>query len=181
MIHDELETRVEERTRGLAEATARLRMALDHMPGGMMVLDRDRNYVVVNDQYAKLHGFPDGVVKVGGSFVNEMRYQAERGDYFGPHRDNFTPANAHRRFAMTLNLNTGEYQGGGVRFPEYAPDVCDPEAGGAVIFSCSLLHEAVAVTKGRRFILSGFMWGEQEERQRQQYNARTAGQLQRPA
>ncbi len=108
-------------------------------------------------------------------------YDAERGDYFGPHRDNWTPANAHRRFAISLNLNTGEYEGGGVRFPEYSPDVYDPEAGGAVIFSCSLLHEAVPVTSGRRFILSGFMWGEQEQQARQRMTDQAAaGQMQRP-
>ncbi len=110
-------------------------------------------------------------------------YDAERGDFFRPHRDNMSPAKAHRRFAMTLNLNTGAYEGGGVRFLEYSPDVYQPEAGGAVIFSCSLLHEAVPVSKGVRYILSGFMWGEQDEQARQRLmqqglNSIASGQMQ---
>ena len=38
-------------------------------------------------------------------------------------------------------------------FPEYGPDRYSPEAGGALIFSCSLIHEALPVTKGERFVL----------------------------
>ena len=40
------------------------------------------------------------------------------------------------------------------------------EAGGAVIFSCSLLHEAMPVTAGRRFAIFGFFHGEIEEAER---------------
>ncbi|GAB2174923.1 2OG-Fe(II) oxygenase [Dongia sp. agr-C8] len=84
-------------------------------------------------------------------------YDAERGDYFRRHRDNQTPGTADRRFALTLNLNTGEYEGGGLTFPEYGPHRYDPPAGGAILFSCSLLHEALPITKGRRFTLLNFL------------------------
>ncbi len=67
----------------LAEKEAQLRVALDNMPGGMMFADRDLNYVFFNAQYSELYEFPDGLVKVGGSAYDELRYQAERGD-FGP-------------------------------------------------------------------------------------------------
>src|SRR5579859_3793606 len=40
-----------------------------------------------------------------------IRYDAGAG-YFHAHRDNESRDTAHRRFAMTLNLNTGEYEGG---------------------------------------------------------------------
>jgi hypothetical protein len=93
-------------------------------------------------------------------------YEADRGDFFRPHRDNVSPAFAHRRFAVTLSLNAGDYSGGGVRFPEYDPAPIDPPRGGAVVFSCSLLHEAVEVSAGTRFILSNFYWGKAEEAQR---------------
>jgi PAS domain-containing protein len=67
----------------LAEKEAQLRVALDNMPGGMMLGDPDQNYVLFNSQYSELHDFPDGLVKIGGSFRYELRYQADRGD-FGP-------------------------------------------------------------------------------------------------
>ncbi|MEX0808681.1 MAG: 2OG-Fe(II) oxygenase [Dongiaceae bacterium] len=84
-------------------------------------------------------------------------YDSERGDYFRAHRDNTSGSNAERRFAVTLNLNEGEYEGGELVFPEYGPHLYAPPAGGAVIFSCSLLHEALPVTKGRRFTLLTFL------------------------
>ena len=86
-------------------------------------------------------------------------YDAETGGYFRTHRDNTTVSSAHRRFAMTLNLNAGEYQGGQLRFPEYGPDLYSPATGDAVIFSCSLLHEAMPVTAGKRYALLAFFYG----------------------
>jgi predicted 2-oxoglutarate/Fe(II)-dependent dioxygenase YbiX len=93
--------------------------------------------------------------------VESMRigcYDAASSGFFGPHRDNTTPYTAHRRFALTLNLNTGEYEGGELRFPECGEALFAPEAGGAVVFSCSLLHEALPVRKGRRFGLFTFFF-----------------------
>jgi predicted 2-oxoglutarate/Fe(II)-dependent dioxygenase YbiX len=84
-------------------------------------------------------------------------YDAARGDYFRRHRDNQSPATADRRFALTLNLNTGDYEGGELLFPEYGPHRYDPPTGAAILFSCSLLHEALPVTKGRRFTLLNFL------------------------
>ncbi len=95
--HDELEQRVADRTRELqdeiaerkqteeelATKEAQLRVALDNMPGGMMLGDRDLKYVLLNSQYSELYEFPDGLVRAGGSFRDELRYQADRGD-FGP-------------------------------------------------------------------------------------------------
>lgn len=89
-------------------------------------------------------------------------YDAAEAGHFTVHRDNLTPGNAHRRFAMTLNLNAGEYEGGDLRFPEYGNALYAPPSGGAVVFSCSLLHEARRVTKGRRFVLLSFLFGEAE-------------------
>ncbi len=77
-------------------------------------------------------------------------YDAQHGGYFRPHRDNESRDTQHRRFAMTLNLNTGDYAGGLLRFPEFGTDCYQPERGGALIFSCSLLHEVTPVTSGSR-------------------------------
>jgi PAS domain-containing protein/class 3 adenylate cyclase len=67
----------------LVQKEAHLRAALDNMPGGMTLVDRNRNYVFFNSQYSRLFDFPDGQLKVGGSELDALRYQANRGD-FGP-------------------------------------------------------------------------------------------------
>jgi predicted 2-oxoglutarate/Fe(II)-dependent dioxygenase YbiX len=90
---------------------------------------------------------------------------ADRG-FFRGHRDNTTPATAHRRFAASVNLNTGDYTGGGLRFPEYGPDIYCPDRGAAAVFSCSLLHEVLPVTAGRRFGLFTFFSTEADEKAR---------------
>jgi predicted 2-oxoglutarate/Fe(II)-dependent dioxygenase YbiX len=87
-------------------------------------------------------------------------YDAGEGGYHRPHRDNVTADVADRRFAMSLNLNTGEYQGGELRFPEYGPTLYAPPAGGAVVFSSSILHEALPVTRGQRYVLLTFFAGD---------------------
>ena len=42
-------------------------------------------------------------------------------------------------------------QGGALRFPEYGERTYSPPKGGGIIFSCSILHEALPVTSGQRF------------------------------
>jgi len=83
-----------------------------------------------------------------------LGYQVERQDFFGRHRDRYLPEHP-RRFAMSLNLND-DYDGGWLRFPEYSMQLYRPPAGGACLFSCSLLHEALPVTRGRRFAMTTF-------------------------
>ncbi len=90
-------------------------------------------------------------------------YEADGGGHFQVHRDNSNVSGAHRRFAMSLNLNTGDYEGGHLRFPEFGPHLYRPALGEAVIFSCSLLHEALPVTAGRRYVLLSFLFGEAEQ------------------
>lgn len=88
------------------------------------------------------------------------RYGAESGGFFRPHRDNTTRGTAHRRFAVSLNLNAEEYEGGDLRFPEFGRRTYRPPTGGAIVFSCSLLHEATDVTRGERFVYLPFLYGE---------------------
>ena len=98
----------------------------------------------------------------GVTFVKQFKiacYEATSGGFFSPHRDNEKPVGPGRRFAMTLNLNTGEYEGGFLRFPEYGPHLYRPAMGDAVVFACNLLHEATPVTAGRRFVLLTFFYG----------------------
>jgi predicted 2-oxoglutarate/Fe(II)-dependent dioxygenase YbiX len=88
-------------------------------------------------------------------------YDAGEGGYFKPHRDNTTKGTAHRRFAVTLNLNTEDYEGGELRFAEYDHRTYRAPTGGAVVFSCSMLHEATPVTKGRRYCVLPFLYDDE--------------------
>lgn len=87
-------------------------------------------------------------------------YRAEENGRFLPHRDNTTAATAHRSFAVTINLNSEDYEGGELRFPEFGARTYSAPTGGAIVFSCSLLHEALPVTKGERFATLPFLYGE---------------------
>lgn len=101
-------------------------------------------------------------------------YRASERGYFRAHRDNYSPQTVHRRFAMTLNLNADEYQGGELRFPEYGPHLYKPSTGEAIIFSCSMLHEALDVTEGERYVLLAFLYGEDGARQKAEMARRMA-------
>ncbi len=79
---------------------------------------------------------------------------------FRPHRDNTTKGTAHRQFAVTINLNADDYDGGDLRFPEYGSRTYRAPTGGAVVFSCGLLHEATPVTRGRRYAFLPFLYDE---------------------
>lgn len=85
-------------------------------------------------------------------------YEGEDGGFFRRHRDNTTLGTAHRRFACTLNLNAEDYDGGELVFPEFGTRTYRAPTGGAVIFSCSLLHEATPVTSGTRFAFLPFLY-----------------------
>lgn len=87
-------------------------------------------------------------------------YKSEEGGHFSRHRDNTTKGTAHRRFAVSLFLNLGEYEGGYLHFPEYGKGLYSAPLGVAVVFSCSLLHEATPVTQGRRYMFLPFLYDE---------------------
>lgn len=89
------------------------------------------------------------------------RYDAEEGGWFNPHRDNTTQGTAHRKFAVSINLNASEFEGGDLRFPEFGRRTYRPPTGGAVVFSCSLLHEATRVTKGARYAFLPFLYDQE--------------------
>ncbi len=77
-------------------------------------------------------------------------YDAEDAGRFGPHRDNTVAETAHRRFAVSINLND-DFDGGDLVFPEYSTRPFRPPLGGALVFSCSMLHAVVSMTRGRRY------------------------------
>ena len=67
--------------REIVAKEVQLRVALDNMRGGIKLVDRDLNYGLFNSRYSELYDFPDGLIEVGRSMLDELRFQAERGDY----------------------------------------------------------------------------------------------------
>jgi peroxiredoxin len=104
-------------------------------------------------------------------------YEAETGGHFRAHRDDTSLGTAHRRFAVTINLNAGEYEGGDLMFPEYGPRTYCAPTGGAIVFSCSLLHQAMPVTKGRRFAFLPFLYDDAGAKLREQNTQFLEGDL----
>lgn len=94
-------------------------------------------------------------------------YSAEEQGHFAAHRDDTTLGTAHRRFAVTINLNS-EFEGGELSFPEYGSRSFKPAPGGAVVFSCSLLHAVSKVTKGKRYAFLPFLYDEAARKVREQ-------------
>jgi len=92
-------------------------------------------------------------------------YDAADGGRFGPHRDNTVAATAHRRFAVSINLND-DFEGGGIVFPEYGPRAFRPPVGGALVFSCSLMHAVTPMTRGRRYACLPFVYDDAAAEQR---------------
>lgn len=90
-------------------------------------------------------------------------FSAEEGGHFNAHRDNTTAGTAHRRFAVSINLND-DFDGGKVSFPEYGPRGYKAPACGAVVFSCSLLHKFSTVTRGSRYAFLPFLYDDVQQR-----------------
>ena len=100
-------------------------------------------------------------------------YDAAEGGVFHAHRDSTTQGTAHRRFACSINLND-DFEGGDLRFAEYGPATYRPPLGGAVVFSCALMHEATRITAGRRYAFLPFFYDESGAAILAAYNARVA-------
>ncbi len=92
--------------------------------------------------------------------------------HFQAHRDNTTPGTAHRRFAVTINLNAEDYEGGELCFPEFGPRTYRAPTGGAVVFCCSLQHRAMPVLSGVRYCTLPFLYDD-EAAEIRQANAKT--------
>ena len=92
----------------------------------------------------------------------------DTGGYFHRHRDNTSPHLAYRQFALSVNLNTGDYEGGALRFPEFNDVAYNPPAGAGIVFSASLLHEAMPIVRGSRYVLLTFLHSAAAEARRVQ-------------
>src|SRR5262249_5038131 len=67
-------------------------------------------------------------------------YDSALGGHFFRPRDNVNAGAAHRRFAVSINLNGG-YQGCDLVFPEFGRRRYRAPVGGAIVFSTGALHE----------------------------------------
>jgi predicted 2-oxoglutarate/Fe(II)-dependent dioxygenase YbiX len=104
------------------------------------------------------------------------RYAAGNQGFFSAHRDNVTAGTAHRKFAVSINLNAEDYVGGDIRFPEFSRQIFRPPTGGAAVFACGLLHEVTPVTAGERFTFVPFLYDEDGARLRAENAARVDGE-----
>jgi predicted 2-oxoglutarate/Fe(II)-dependent dioxygenase YbiX/peroxiredoxin len=84
-------------------------------------------------------------------------YDSEDGGFFKPHRDNMSKGSAHRRFAVSINLND-DFEGGELNFPEYGSKWFKMPPGTAVIFSTPLMHQVSPVIRGRRYAFLPFVY-----------------------
>lgn len=105
------------------------------------------------------------------------RYADQDRGFFFPHRDDVTAGTAHRKFAVSLNLNAEDFEGGDLRFPEFGRRTYRPPTGGAAVFCGSLLHEATPVTRGERFVVVPFLYDEEGARIRRANLARIGDRL----
>jgi predicted 2-oxoglutarate/Fe(II)-dependent dioxygenase YbiX len=97
-------------------------------------------------------------------------YDSDTGGYFFRHRDNVSAGVEHRRFAVSLNLNSN-YEGCDLIFPEFGRKTYRAPAGGAIVFSCGALHEVTAITKGKRYAFLSFLYGEEDAKRSVENNA----------
>jgi peroxiredoxin/predicted 2-oxoglutarate/Fe(II)-dependent dioxygenase YbiX len=105
-------------------------------------------------------------------------YDSEVGAHFHRHRDNINAGAQHRRFALSINLNSN-FEGGDLMFPEFGRKAYRPSEGGALVFSCGALHQVTPVTKGKRYAFLAFLYGEEDAIKREANNARLhAGETQ---
>jgi predicted 2-oxoglutarate/Fe(II)-dependent dioxygenase YbiX len=128
---------------------------------GLLDIITNRIRTRVRPEIKKIHQFE--VTRIERNLVG--CYTAEDGGHFGAHRDNTTPATVHRKFALSVNLND-DFDGGEVCFPEYGTRSYRAPAGGAVVFSCSLLHAVTRVTRGARYAYLPFLYDSEGSRVR---------------
>jgi hypothetical protein len=102
--------------------------------------------------------------RVFGSYISRLEHMNvssldESQPAKAARRNNEHRSEAHRRFVVMVNLND-DYEGGEVCFPEYGGRLYRMPAGGALVFSASLLVEYKAITKGFRLCATPYLYDE---------------------
>jgi predicted 2-oxoglutarate/Fe(II)-dependent dioxygenase YbiX/peroxiredoxin len=98
-------------------------------------------------------------------------YDSAVGGHFYRHRDNVNVGAQHRRFAVTINLNS-DYEGCDLILPEFGSRAYRAPAGGAMVFSCGALHQVTPIAKGRRYAFLAFLYGEADAALREANNSK---------
>jgi predicted 2-oxoglutarate/Fe(II)-dependent dioxygenase YbiX/peroxiredoxin len=98
-------------------------------------------------------------------------YDSEIGGHFYRHRDNVNAGAQHRRFAITINLNS-DYDGCDLVFPEFGRKTYRAPHGGALVFSCGALHQVTPITRGQRYAFLAFLYSEADAAKREANNTR---------
>lgn len=139
----------------------------DHVIKDPDIINQTRARVIrrIVPEIAKIHYFK--VTRMERYIV--ACYRAEDGGHFAAHRDNATKGTAHRRFAVSINLND-EFEGGELNFPEYGPRTFKLPTGGAVVFTCTMLHKVSKVTSGERYAFLPFLYDDEAAKIRQANN-----------
>lgn len=161
---------IDGKTVGLTDPGFKRRKDYDIEDRGLISALQTRFLRRVVPEIAKVHQFR--VTRMERYIVS--CYSSEDGGHFAAHRDNTTKGTAHRRFAVSVNLND-DFEGGEVCFPEYGTRSFKAPPGGAVVFSCSLLHKVSKVKKGRRYAFLPFLYDDAAARLREE-NARFIGE-----
>ena len=86
------------------------------------------------------------------SFI--IKYPHDRQAHLGVHHD-------HSNITTLVNLNPGEFEGGGTYFPKYKCNVNPKQIGVATLHPGNITHKhgARAVTKGTRYVVVSFIKG----------------------
>ena len=104
---------------------------------------------------AEKYNLDEKYLRIGEMFIAKYEFSAGKQSSLAAHQDG-TPFS----FVLSLNQADVDFEGGGTRFVHeeggrgriYRP----LESGSGIIFSGRKLHEGVAVTRGVRYILTGF-------------------------
>lgn len=91
-------------------------------------------------------------------FYGLLCYDSKTKGHVLPHRDCATPETEHRRFTVSVMLNS-DYQGGELRFQEYSNELYRMPRGCAVVYSSALLHEVMPVIAGVRYAIAFHLYG----------------------
>ena len=117
-------------------------------PASAHDLLRDRVLAVVLEVNRRDFGFELSGVVPSDSF-SMMRYDAQRGGHFAPHRD-VGSSSSTRKLSVTVQLTAGdEYLGGDLLFP-FLGRAAPRTIGAMVVFPAFLTHTVTTVTAGRR-------------------------------
>ncbi|MEE8352088.1 MAG: response regulator [Rhodospirillales bacterium] len=65
----------------LAAESEKMRTVLEHMSGGIFMVDGDLKLQLFNDKFYKWHGIPKRLSKEGASIIPVLEHRAKRGDY----------------------------------------------------------------------------------------------------